>query len=201
MFDIYKLMEAVEYYKNGFDVIFDNPLDEASFEVDMKKKRNDNPKNRKNKRPILYIRDVISGGHAGKEGAGHDISIKFRPTENFEGVAPGYKLTTKDIKEGIEVLIKRTQYDKNGRGEQDRNIFYGLGTKLNGDTVKYIQNFVFDNQALIIAYFLAKGDTKTQNKLQAMISTNNRNGKYFSGRRTPMTTEEINKEVSKYVQI
>lgn len=199
MFNIYKLMEAVEYYKNGFDIIFDNPLDEASFEVDMKKKRNDNPKDRSANRATIYIRDITSIGRAGTEGVGHDISIKFRPPANFEGVAVNYTLTPKDIKDGIEVLIKRTQYDKNGNTEQDQNIYTDLYKKLNGDTVKYIQNFVFENQALIIAYYLANNNPKTQARLQAKITTNNRNGKYYSGRREPMTTDQINEEIAKYV--
>lgn len=201
MLTVYKLMEAMEMYQKTFNVIFSDTINEASFEVDMKKKRNDNPTDRSSNKPTLYIRDSISIGSSGTDTVGHDISIKFRPTENFEGVAVGYKLTAKDIKDGIEVLIKRTEYNKNGKTEQDRNIYIDLYKKLNGDTVKYIQNFVFDNQGLIIAYYLAANDEKTQKKIQAIISTNNRKGKYYSGRRTPMTTDEINEVISKYVQI
>lgn len=135
---------------------------------------------------VIYIRTKRDSGKAGKYGR-HYASLKVIDKSSGD-------------EDGSPVLIKRTMYhakhDKKNLDDNDRDFYEDIDNLKIKSLKKYIQNFIFDNQALLIQYY-ETDDTMEQTKIENELKRRMDVKKYYKGTYEIKSQEKLDNEIAK----
>lgn len=184
-YETYKaLLECGLYNEEGFGIELTipqvNEMDEASFNYGVIDNKH---KNQSDVAYRLYIRDKNTAAYEGKQSS-HWFSIKV------------YKDGTSS-KTGESVRVKMSAYYQNGKKDKYDKKFDDELTVIQKKTKlkRFVKNFIFDNQDLLIRYYLSI-DTAEQDCIQQELQYKIDTKEYHTHTIEPMTQEELDYSLS-----
>lgn len=197
MFDVYKLMEAMNETRNAsnVDIVFSlDVLDENQFKAVLDGSTRLMSGSTKGKKWTILIRDEVSASNdVNNTNMYHGPSVKLIVHGDPKGrIAKKYSSV-----DGTPLIVKEGIYNTNKKywDSSDRLFYDEHISRIDPDMQKYLTNFVLYNQGYLIRYWYSR-DINEQNKIKKIILDSLKRVDFNSGNFIPLTEDEYNYQLT-----